>query len=219
MMCADMINLSRDLRLFEKHDVSLLHMDIMDGHYVPNVALGPQLCAQIAKASTIPQDIHLMVEDADRFVPLFTPLTPRYLTFHPETTRHPVRTIRSIRAAGINPGIALDPAVPLSAVTPLLAEVDLVCIMTVSPGYAGQTLIPWTLDKVRDLAAIRRSTGQKYVIEVDGNVSWKNIPLMVDAGAEILVLGTSSLFQPAEEREKMLLRLKELPCWKESVKS
>ncbi|TVR74930.1 MAG: ribulose-phosphate 3-epimerase [Spirochaetaceae bacterium] len=213
MMCADMIDLSRDLNLFETHGVELLHMDIMDGHYVPNVALGPQLCGQIARASSIPQDIHLMVEETDRFVPIFVPLAPRYISFHPETSRHPVRTIQSIRNAGIRPGIALDPAVTLESVMPLLGEVDLVCVMTVSPGYAGQAIIPWTIDKIRDLAELRKSRGYRYLIEVDGNVSWKNIPLMVDAGAEILVLGTSSLFQPDMDRDTMLRRLKEMPCW------
>ena len=211
LMCANLVDLSRDLDLFAKNHVELLHMDIMDGHYVPNVALGPQLCSQIAKSGCpIPQDIHLMVEEADRFVPLFAEIEPKYISFHPETSRHPMRTVQSIRAQGSKPGIAIDPALPLDMVRHLLPEVDLVCVMTVSPGYAGQALIPWAIDKIRDLTTIRAREKLTFTIEVDGNASWDNIPVMVNAGAQIIVLGTSSLFQAGSDLEEMLLRTNDL---------
>lgn len=207
LMCADMLNLGAELQSLQEAGIELLHMDVMDGHYVPNMMLSPQLCEQVASACTIPQDIHLMVEDADRFVPLFTGCAPRYISFHPETSRHPVRTIQQIRAAGIRPAIAVDPALSLATVAPLLAEVEMVCIMTVNPGYSGQRLIPWTLDKIRELQHMRSRHELAFLIEVDGNASWENIPPMVDSGADIIVAGTSSLFDSAMSRSDAIMRL------------
>ncbi|TVQ41280.1 MAG: ribulose-phosphate 3-epimerase [Spirochaetaceae bacterium] len=210
LMCADLLNLGSELSTFEQAGMELLHMDIMDGHYVPNMTLSPDVCTQVAAACAIPQDIHLMVENVDRFVPLFSAAAPRYMTFHPETTRHPLRTMQQIRAGGIRPGIAIDPAVSLATVEPLLLEADIVCVMTVSPGYSGQALIPWSLDKIADLAQLRAQRGLDFLIEADGNASWDNIPPMVDAGADIIVAGTSSLFDATMSRSDALTRLQRL---------
>jgi ribulose-phosphate 3-epimerase len=210
MMCADFLHLERDLDLLESGGVEYLHMDIMDGHYVPNIALSPDFCRGVGGASTLPQDIHLMVENVDSFVPMFTALDPAYISFHPETSRHPVRTIQAIRAAGPTHGIALDPAVTVESVELLLQEVGLVCVMTVSPGYSGQKIVPWTLDKIADLARRRAQAGLDYRIEVDGNASWENIPRMLEAGADVIVVGTSSIFDDSVPREQALSRARRL---------
>jgi ribulose-phosphate 3-epimerase len=194
MMCADFINLGADLEVMRTEGADFLHVDIMDGHYVPNYTLGPDFCRRLAGASPLPLDIHLMIENVDAHVPLFAKIPNAIVSFHPEVAWHPLRTIELIRSCGARAGIAIDPAMPLAAVEEMLPHVSLVCVMTVNPGYAGQALIPEALEKLRALAAKVRESGREILVEVDGNVSWENIPKMVAAGAEVLVAGTSSLY-------------------------
>ena len=182
MMCADFLDLKTSLDLFLEKGVGYLHVDIMDGHYVPNFTLGPDFCARLAAHSPIPLDIHLMIENVDTFVPIFS-------------SRHPLRTIDLIRASGCKPGIAIDPAMSLETVKAMLFDVDFVLVMTVSPGYAGQRLIPRTLGKITELKTWLGHQGQSIPIEVDGNVSWENLPRMIEAGGDIFVTGTSSVFE------------------------
>ncbi len=208
IMCADFLNLERELKTFESGGIPLLHVDIMDGHYVPNFTLGPDFCAKLVQGSSIPLDIHLMIEDVDAYVPLFASFGTPLLCFHPEVSYHPLRTISLIRGHGAKPGIAIDPATPLENLKYLLPEVDFVCVMTVNPGYAGQKLIPSALKKIEELRRHLDGEGLPALIEVDGNVSWANIPAMIAAGADILVAGTSSLFSPEAGREENLARLR-----------
>jgi len=210
MMCADFLNLDRDIRLFEEHNIPLLHIDIMDGHYVPNFTLGPDYCAALAKRTAIPLDIHLMIEDVDRYAPLFCAFGSPWVCFHPEVSYHPLRTLNLIRTSGGKPGIAIDPAMPLEHYKYLLDQVDLVCVMTVNPGYAGQKLIPSALKKIAELRKYLDDNGLAALIEVDGNVSWDNIPAMLDAGADILVAGTSSLFGKDGSREENFIRMEQV---------
>jgi ribulose-phosphate 3-epimerase len=194
MMCADFIHLKAAVDTFGDLGIEYLHIDIMDGHYVPNFTLGIDYCRALRGYCAIPLDIHLMIEDVDKFGPEFAAIPNSLITFHPEVCYHPLRTIQAIRKAGARVGIAIDPALTLEAVKPLLPEVDLVCVMTVNPGYSGQRLIPQTLTKLQALAHYLHQQGYSIEIEVDGNVSWENIPAMVSAGAEVLVAGTSSIF-------------------------
>lgn len=210
MMCADFMHLEQEIRLFEKYNIPLLHIDIMDGHYVPNFTLGPDFCRRVSQASSIPLDIHLMIEDVDRYIPIFAAFGNPYLCIHPEVSYHPLRSIALIRSEGARPGIAIDPAQPLDQLKYLLPEVEMVCVMTVNPGYSGQKLIPSTLEKIRELAEYRTEQNLDFLIEIDGNVSWENIPAMIDAGGEVLVAGTSSIFSPAISREEGLQRIGEL---------
>jgi ribulose-phosphate 3-epimerase len=210
IMCADFLNLDRDISLFESSSVPFLHIDIMDGHYVPNFTLGPDFCARLAERTSIPLDIHMMIENVDDYVPVFAKFNTPWICFHPETAWHPLRTIDLIRSCGARPGIAIDPALPLAQFRHLLDAVDLVCLMTVNPGYAGQKLIPSTLGKLAELRGYLAGEGLDTLIEVDGNVSWENIPAMVKAGADVLVAGTSSLFSKSPSRKENMERMTSL---------
>lgn len=210
MMCADFLHLQDELDVLTEQQVDMLHIDIMDGSYVPNFTLGQDLAAAMHTYSGIPLDFHLMIEEVDRSVDLFTRIPGSTVTFHPETARHPVRTIQRIRDAQCRPGIAIDPGMSLETVKHLLPLVDMACVMTVNPGYAGQRLLPFCLDKMAELHRWRQQHAPDLLIEVDGNVSWENIPPMLRAGGNVLVLGTSSVFNRTQSRADAYQQLKEL---------
>jgi ribulose-phosphate 3-epimerase len=208
MMCADFIKLGSELDILREEGADYLHVDVMDGHYVPNFTLGPDFCEKISAYSRMPLDIHLMIENPDAHVGLFARFPNAIISIHPETSRHPLRTIDVIRGFGARAGISIDPAMPLGACIEILPHVDLACVMTVNPGYAGQTLVPNTIEKIRQLAALVSEKGWNLEIEVDGNVSWANIPKMIEAGAEVLVAGSSSLFEKGGSLRDNLRRLR-----------
>ena len=215
MMCADFLHLEKDILAMtaggpDFRGVDYLHVDIMDGTYVPNFTLGPDFCKALARASTLPLDIHLMVQLPERHVPSFAAFPGAIVCIHPETSPHPLRTLDLIRSHGARAGIAMDPAMPVSAVTEMLPLVSMVCVMTVNPGYAGQKLVPTTLAKIRELADLVAERGLDVEIEVDGNVSWENIPRMVQAGGQVLVAGTSSLYDGTASLRDNLKRMKAL---------
>ena len=209
-MCADFLHLEKEIRLIEKFGADWLHIDVMDGHYVPNFTLGIDYCRAVATATALPFDVHLMVEQPDRHVESFATLPAARLTFHPETVRQPVRLIERIRELGASPGIAIDPGHTVQQFRHLIPLVDQVLIMTVSPGYAGQKLLPHCLEKIPELKALLLEEKLNADIQIDGNVSWQNIPKMVEAGADILVVGTSSVFEKHRPREQSWSELREL---------
>jgi len=208
LMCADFINLGRELDVMKAEGADCFHVDIMDGHYVPNFTLGPDFCRKLSGYSPLPLDIHLMIENPEEHVPLFAKLPGAWVSFHPETVWHPLRTIALIKSCGARAGIAVDPALPLSAIQDMLPHVSYVCVMTVNPGYAGQALIPQALDKLGAVAELVRERGLDVQVEVDGNVSWENIPRMVSAGADLLVAGTSSVFDGKADLGANLRRMR-----------
>ncbi len=208
MMCADFLDLKKELDVLVNEKVEMLHIDIMDGQYVPNFTLGPDMAGSMHKYCKIPLDYHLMIEDVDQSLGVFTGIKGSTITFHPETSRHPVRTIQAIRDAGCKPSIAIDPAITVESMRHLLPLVDMVCVMTVNPGYSGQKLLPFCVHKIAEVRDWKSKHHPHLLIEVDGNVSWENIPKMVGAGADILVLGTSSVFNQELSREQAYSKLK-----------
>ena len=211
LMCADQLNLGSEIDQLGELGVDLLHLDIMDGHYVPNMTFGTDQCRVFGERSSLPLDIHLMVDDPDHWAPVFASFgRAPYVTIHPETTWHPARTLAALRDAGAHPGLAIDPAQDPVQFRNLFGLVDLVLLMTVNPGYSGQKLVPWALDSIGRTRELREAGGHGFLIEVDGNVSWANIPGMLEAGADVLVAGTSSLFDPTQKRADAAARLNAL---------
>lgn len=210
MMCADFLHLGDELALFAESGIEWLHVDIMDGHYVPNFTLGIDFCRALAAATKIPLDVHLMVEHPEQHVASFCSLPGTRVTFHPETVRQPLRLIDRIRELGGSPGIALDPSQTVQQFQNLLPAIDQLMVMTVNPGYAGQKLVPHCLETISLAREQRDRAGLPADISVDGNVSWENIPRMVAAGADILVLGTSALFEKHRSRRESLGEVRKL---------
>jgi ribulose-phosphate 3-epimerase len=197
MMCADMGRLRDEVQRLELLGVDLLHWDIMDAHFVPNMPCGLALLEQIRNMTTLPFDVHLMVEDNDFFIAELSKIGVQMISVHYESARHCDRTLSLIREAGAAAGIALNPATPPSVLEYLTHLLDFLLVMTVNPGFAGQKLTGSGLTKIADCQAWLHKAGVKIPIEVDGNVSFDHIPKMVAAGADILVAGTSSLFNHA----------------------
>ena len=168
----------------------LIHIDVMDGHFVPNLTIGPLVVEAVAKASTKPLDIHLMVENVPFFVDLFLPLKPKFISFHIEEEKHPLRLIDHIRKNGVNPAIVLNPHTPVSSLKHIIDEVDMVLLMSVNPGFGGQKFIPSVLSKAMELRELIDSRNAKCMIEVDGGVNGLNVADLDAAGVDIVVAGS-----------------------------
>jgi len=211
MMCADIAKLKETLSLFEKYEIDYMHIDVMDGVFVPNIMLGTDYCRRLRDLTDIPLDIHLIIVDPETKIAWFDPKPGEYVSVHAESTKHLHRATQTIKATGAKALAALNPSTPLSAVEYILEDIDGVLIMSVNPGFAGQKIIPETLRKISELRAIADERGLKdFVIQVDGNVSFDYIKPLVDAGADFLVLGTSSIFTKELTLEEAILKTKEL---------
>ena len=195
MMCCDFVNMGAQLRIFEKTNIELLHLDIMDGHFVPNFALGTNFCKQLGQATRIPLDFHFMVDNPEQVIDSFPIREGDWVSIHAESTYHLQRLLAGIRAKGARAMVALNPATPICMLEDVLDDLDGVLIMSVNPGFAGQKLVPHAVEKVSKLRAYLDAHGKTDVeIEVDGNISPENAIRMKNAGANIFVLGTSSIF-------------------------
>lgn len=196
MMCADVLELKQTLHTMEAEQIEMLHMDVMDGHFVSNFTLGTDYLKFMRKATSIPLDVHLMVEKPEDKLGWFQPQPGEIFSIHAESTRHLQRALNAVKAYGAVPVVAINPGTPLVMIEDVLLDVDGVLVMTVNPGFAGQHLVPQTLDKIARLRAMldENGHGQKF-IEVDGNVSVENALKMRAAGADTFVLGTSCIFK------------------------
>lgn len=190
VLSADFGNLARDVRAICDAGCDLVHVDVMDGHFVPNLTIGPVVVSAIAKAATKPLDIHLMVQNNTFFVDLFAPLEPQYITFHIEEEKHPHRLVQYIRSLGIKPGIVLNPHTPAETVEYLLGDVDMVLVMSVNPGFGGQKFIPTVIEKIKRLKVLRDRINPNCLIEIDGGVGSSNIDMLKDAGVDVCVAGS-----------------------------
>jgi len=207
LMCADFLRLGEELQALEACGIEYLHVDIMDGSFVSNYTLGTDFVKKMKGASSIPLDLHLMIEDPERKLDWFSFGKGDFVSIHWEATRHPQAALAAIRARGAQAMLALNPGTPLAVLEELLPDLDGVLVMTVNPGFAGQKLIPQTLDKIRNLRTMLDHRGYGSVqIECDGNVSFENARKMSDAGANIFVAGTSSIYAQGslEENVKLL---------------
>jgi len=210
MMCADFINLKSSLDIFHETNIDYLHIDVMDGHYVPNFTLGIDFCKRLSSYTHIPLDIHLMIDNPDRFISDFAQFKSAVISFHPETVYYPLKTVDMIKSFNAKAGIAIEPSLSLEYIRYIIPDVDFINVMTVNPGYSGQKLIPQALDKIKEISDYIREKGYEIEVEVDGNVSWKNIPRMLDAGAEVFVAGTSSIFGKKDDLKTNIIRFKSI---------
>ena len=211
MMCADIGSLKETLALFEKHGIDYLHIDVMDGVFVPNLMLGSEYCKQIRKLSHIPLDIHLMVVQPEPKIPWFDPKEGEYVSIHAESTKHLHRAVGIIKTTGAKALVALNPATPISSVEYVMKDISGVLLMLVNPGYAGQSMIPETIRKIRDMRALADSKGLAgFEIQVDGNVSFERAPELVEAGADFLVLGSSGIFMEDMKLEDAILKMQKI---------
>ncbi|NPV05165.1 MAG: ribulose-phosphate 3-epimerase [Syntrophaceae bacterium] len=197
ILSADFSRLGEEIKAVEKAGADLIHVDVMDGHYVPNITIGPGVVASLRKTTKLPFDVHLMIEEPDRYIDAFAEAGSDIITVHAEAVIHLHRTVHYIKGRGIKAGVSLNPSTPLSCIEEILPDIDLLLIMTVNPGFGGQTFIPGMLPKIRKAREKVRSLGLGTAIEVDGGVTPENIGSLAEAGADIFVAGAAVFGSPS----------------------
>jgi ribulose-phosphate 3-epimerase len=196
ILAADFASLEDGIRAVERGGANLLHVDVMDGHFVPNISIGVPVVESLRKATRLPLDVHLMIENPERYIQPFSEAGADMISVHQEATFHLNRVLTMIREHGCRPGAVINPATPVSALSEVLDSVDYVLVMSVNPGFGGQKFIPGALEKIRRLKEIRERYNYSFRIEVDGGLGPENVVDVVRAGAEILVAGTSIFHTP-----------------------
>jgi len=197
ILSADFGRLDEEIKAICDARCDYIHVDVMDGHFVPNMTIGPVVVSTVAKVATKPLDIHLMVENNTFFVELFAPLKPEFISFHIESEKHPHRLIQKIRSYGIRPAIVLNPHTPPETIEYILNDLDMVLLMSVNPGFGGQKFIPSVIEKARKLKSMINKRGLNTLIEVDGGVNDKNINELANAGVDIVVAGNFVFSNPS----------------------
>jgi ribulose-phosphate 3-epimerase len=190
ILSADFGKLNEEISAICDGGCDLIHVDVMDGHFVPNMTIGPVVVSSVAKIATKPLDVHLMVEDNNFFIDLFAPLKPQYISFHIESEKHPHRVIQKLRSLGIKPAIVLNPHSTPESIEYLLEDLDMVLLMSVNPGFGGQKFIPTVIEKAQKLKQLIQKRNPNCLIQVDGGVNDKNIHELKDAGVDVVVAGS-----------------------------
>lgn len=208
VLSADFSNIEKDIKMVEDGGANLLHIDVMDGHFVPNITFGPFIVKAIKKVTSIPLDVHLMIENPGDYVDDFISAGADYLTIHVEATKHLHRVIQKIKSKGIKVGVSLNPHTPLSMIEEVISDIDLILIMAVNPGFGGQSFIPNTIDKLKRLQKLLILHDAKHIeVEVDGGVKLENIKEISDAGCDIFVSG-SGIFKATDPKD-MIKKMKQ----------
>lgn len=207
ILSADYTILGEQIRTMDEAGAQYVHIDVMDGQFVPSISIGLPVIKTIRKCTDRIFDVHLMIEEPIRYIDEFAEAGADIITVHAESCRHLDRTIDAIKEKGIIAGAALNPATPLSAIEYVLPKLDMVLVMTVNPGFGGQKLIPYTVDKVRDLRELIKKSGNKIDIEVDGGINLNNVQEVVDAGANIIVAGSAVFNGDIESNVKSFLNI------------
>ena len=196
ILSADFTQLGAQISEAETNGADWIHVDVMDGHFVPNLTMGPFIVAACRQATNLPLDVHLMVEEPEKLVEAFAGAGASGLTIHPEASRNLHRTLQTIRSLGCKPGVAVNPGTPAEVVKPVLHRVDLVLVMTVNPGYSGQSFLPEALPKVRQIRDWLDEINPEALVEVDGGINAETLPLVRDAGAQAFVAATAVFKHP-----------------------
>lgn len=191
ILSADFSRLAEQVNEIEKAGAHLIHVDVMDGHFVPNITFGAPVMKSLLGKTGIPFDVHLMIENPDMYIADFVTENTEYITVHQEACIHLHRTIQNIRSHGVKAGVSINPATPVCMIEEVLSDVDMVLVMSVNPGFGGQKFIPSALDKIRTLDSIRKQKNLDFVIEIDGGAGTDNIDEILAAGTDIVVAGSS----------------------------
>ncbi len=207
ILSADFSRLAQQVNEIEKAGAHLIHVDVMDGHFVPNITFGAPVMKSLLGKTGIPFDVHLMIENPDMYIADFVTENTEYITVHQEACIHLHRTIQNIRSHGVKAGVSINPATPVCMIQEVLPDVDMVLVMSVNPGFGGQKFIPSALDKIRELDSIRNRRGLDFAIEIDGGAGADNIDEILAAGTDIVVAG-SSVFKKGDigEQVKLLIQ-------------
>ena len=192
ILASDFAKLGDEVRAIEQAGADYLHIDVMDGHFVPNLTIGPEVVCALRPHCSLPFDVHLMISPVDHFVPMFAAAGADIITVHPEAGPHLHRTIQLIKSLGKKAGASLNPATPVETLDPVLAELDLVLVMSVNPGFGGQAFIPAALNKIAALRQRIDALGRPLDLEVDGGINFDTAPEAIAAGADVLVAGTAT---------------------------
>ena len=200
ILSADFAALGEAIAAAERGGADLIHVDIMDGHFVPNLTIGPPVVKSLRRVATVPLDVHLMIEEPDRYIEAFAEAGAAMMSVHVEAVTHLHRTVHAIKALGVKAGVVLNPATPAFMIQELAADVDFVLVMSVNPGFGGQTFIPRSESKVRDVRALLDAAGNAALVEIDGGIDRHNVARVVAAGARIIVAGSAVFHTPDPER-------------------
>ena len=196
ILAADFARLAEEIERVERGGASIIHLDVMDGHFVPNLTIGPPVVKSVRKITRLKLDVHLMIEDADKYAPVFVEAGADHVLVHQEACRHLDATLRTIKQEGALAGVVLNPATPVRMLEDVLELADYVLIMSVNPGFGGQQFIPHALDKVRELDRMRRDARLAFPIEIDGGITRENLADAVRAGCDWIVTGSSIFHSP-----------------------